>query len=60
MMTILRLIYEFFKTGLFAVGGGLPVLLWILWGILWPSAPRHRHRHHHRNFHTGSTDGDLV
>lgn len=44
----------------FAVGGGLPVLLWILWGILWPSAPRHRHRHHHRNFHTGSTDGDLV
>ena len=44
----------------YAVGGGLPVLLWILWGILWPSAPRHRHRHHHRNFHTGSTDGDLV
>ena len=44
----------------YAVGGGLPVLLWILRGILWPSAPRHRRRHHHRNFHTGSTDGDLV
>ena len=26
MMTILRLIYEFFKTGLFAVGGGLATL----------------------------------
>ena len=25
-MTILRLIYEFFKTGLFAVGGGLATL----------------------------------
>ena len=26
MMTLLRLIYEFFKTGLFAVGGGLATL----------------------------------
>ena len=26
MMTILRLIVEFFKTGLFAVGGGLATL----------------------------------
>ena len=26
MMTILRLIYEFFKTGLFAIGGGLATL----------------------------------
>lgn len=44
----------------YAVGGGLPALLWVLWGILWPSSPRRRRRHHHRNFHTGSTDGDLV
>ena len=26
MMTYLRLIYEFFKTGLFSVGGGLATL----------------------------------
>ena len=44
----------------YSVGGGAPVLLWILWGILWPSAPRRRHRHRHHNFRAGSADGDLV
>ena len=26
----------------YSIGAGAPVLLWILLGLLWPSAPRHR------------------
>ena len=33
----------------YSVGGGAPLALWLLLGLLWPSAPRRRHSRRHRD-----------
>ena len=33
---------------IYSIGAGAPVLLWFLFGIIWPSAPRRRRHSHHR------------
>ena len=44
-------------TLVYSVGAGAPVLLWLLFGLLWPSTPRfryhshHHHPHHHHSHH---------
>ena len=38
-------------TIIYSIGAGAPALLWFLFGLLWPSAPRHRRHHHHHHHH---------
>ena len=44
------------QTIAYAIGAAAPVLLWLLFGFLWPSAPR-RHDHHHHHHHHAHRQG---
>lgn len=40
----------------YSIGAAAPVLLWFLFGLLWPSVPyRHDYHHHHHHHHSHSS-----
>ena len=56
------------QTIAYAIGAAAPVFLWLLFGFLWPSAPRHHYHHqqqyqpqqqhhHHHHHHAHRQDG---